>query len=52
MELKEEILRKACTTGCPRYDDGNCPYSYFEKDICSRVKEVLKNIESDGEHKS
>lgn len=52
MGLDEEILKQACTTGCSRYDNGTCPFSYIEKDICTRVKDVLKSIEYNGEQES
>lgn len=41
----ERILERSCTTECPRYATGTCPYNYNEKDICPRVRELLKRTD-------
>ena len=43
MEVPEEILCEACTTDCPRYAKGTCPFFYHEKENCPRVKQFLKD---------
>lgn len=41
----ERVLERSCTTECPRYSAGTCPYSYNEKEICPRVREFLKQAD-------
>lgn len=48
IHLSEELspmkkaVRESCTTDCARYAAGTCPFSYFERGRCSRVKQFLK----------
>ena len=39
-QVPVDILKKVCTTDCPRFSEGTCPYSVDEKSICPRVREV------------
>ena len=48
MEVPEEILLQACTTDCPRYAQGTCPFFYPDKEFCPRVKEIVMRDEIDS----
>ena len=42
MEVSEDILVRACKSGCPNFEKGNCPFGIFEKDSCPRVREEME----------
>ena len=44
MKINEEVLTLSCTTECPRYAAGTCPFTIQEKSCCPRVKEKLAEL--------
>lgn len=44
MRVNEEVLTLSCTTECPRYAAGTCPFSIHEKSCCPRVKEKITEL--------
>ena len=44
MQVNEEVLILSCTTECPRYAAGTCPFSINEKSDCPRVKEKVTEL--------
>ena len=44
MRVNEEVLILSCTTECPRYAAGTCPFTINEKSCCPRVREKITEL--------
>lgn len=49
MRASENILNQACTTDCPRYCAGNCPFPLHEQDRCPRVRAIQHPLQDDAD---
>ena len=44
MRVNEEVLTLSCTTECPRYAAGTCPFTINKKNSCPRVREKITEL--------
>lgn len=44
MRVNEEVLDLSCTTECPRYAAGTCPFTINKRSCCHRVREKITEL--------